>query len=146
MASAHEVALGMAWMMSVLRANSPFVAAIPGGLWRAKVPAEATPPLAPPPYGVLIHQAGTDNMAFGGRAYANMLIQAKVVGPSTQSTALEAAAALMDTLLTLTGQVAVTGGTIMSCYRSQPLQLDEDVAGEEWMNIGGLYRLMAKSA
>ena len=147
MAASHEVALGFAWMLSVLSADSAYSAATPGGTWRALIPAEATPPLSAPPYGVLIHQSGMDTVVFGGaRAYANMLFQAKVVGPASGSAALESAAARMDTLLTISGQVAVTGGTILACYRFQPLQLDELVDGEEWMNIGGLYRLMAKSA
>jgi hypothetical protein len=146
MASAHEVALGFAWMMSVLSGDSTFVSQASGGIWRAKVPAEASPPLGSPPYCVLIYQTGSDTMRFGGRAYSGMLFQARMVGPALSSAALETAAARMDTLLTLTAETAVTGGTIKSCYRSQPLQLDELVEGVEWTNIGGLYRMVAKSA
>lgn len=145
MASAHEVALGFAWMMSVLTGDSTFPAQASGGIWRAKVPAEASPPLGSPPYCVLIYQAGSDSMRFGGRAYSSMLFQARMVGPSISSATLETAAARLDTLLTLTVETAVTGGTIKACFRFQPLQLDEMVEGVEWTNIGGLYRLIAKS-
>ena len=39
----------------------------------------------------------------------------------------------------------MSNAAILACYREQPLILDEDVNGEEWTNIGGLYRLQVQA-
>ena len=39
----------------------------------------------------------------------------------------------------------MSNAAILACYREQPLILDENVNGEEWTNIGGLYRLQVQA-
>ena len=39
----------------------------------------------------------------------------------------------------------MSNAAILACYREQPLIVDEDVNGEEWTNIGGLYRLQVQA-
>jgi hypothetical protein len=143
MSASHEVSLGFAWIYSTLSGDSTLNATLTGGVWRA-----LAPPSTVAPYVVMIYQAaGKDSVAFRGtRAYSDLLYQVKAVGPSNSYASLVALSARLDTLLTLATQVAVTGGTILGCYRSSPLQVDELVNGELWSNIGGLYRMVAKSA
>jgi hypothetical protein len=143
MSASHEVSLGFAWIYSTLAGDSTLSATLTGGVWRA-----LAPPSTIAPYVVMIYQAaGKDSVAFRGtRAYSDLLYQVKAVGPSNNYAALVSLSARIDTLLTLATQVAVTGGTILGCYRSAPLQIDEMVDADLWSNIGGLYRLMAKSA
>jgi hypothetical protein len=39
----------------------------------------------------------------------------------------------------------MSNAAILACYREQPLMIDEEVNGEEWTNIGGLYRLLVQA-
>lgn len=136
-----EMQLGFAWLYSVLIADGTLQGYAPGGVYRA-----LAPPSTASPYVIMIYQAGTDNVNFGaGRAYSSMLYQVKAVGPASNTAGIMNAAARADTLITTGVQIAVTGGTISSCFREQPLQIDELVNGELWSNWGGLYRILVKS-
>jgi hypothetical protein len=39
----------------------------------------------------------------------------------------------------------MSNAAILACYREQPLMIDEEVNGEEWTNIGGMYRLFVQA-
>jgi hypothetical protein len=134
----HEVMLGFAYLYGTLSIDATLLSLAPGGVYRA-----LAPPVTATPYVIISYQAGTDIVNFRGvRGLASMLYQAKVVGPSNNTANLATAAARIDTVITTADQVSVTGGIIKACFRAQPLQVDELVTGEQWSNIGGLYRIM----
>ncbi|HLZ64388.1 MAG TPA: hypothetical protein VKR06_46250 [Ktedonosporobacter sp.] len=137
-----EVMLGIEYLYAALSVDSALTALVPGGVWRGLAdPGTATP------FIVIAHQAGTDSIAFGAvRALTSMLYQAKVVGPANNSADLATAAARLDTLITTAVPIGISGGLIKSCYREQPLLVDETVTGEKWANIGGLYRIRVSIA
>jgi hypothetical protein len=136
--SANEIGLGFAYLYSTLAGDSTLSGYAPGGVYRA-----LAPPVTSAPYVMLIYMAGTTTTNFAAvRGYVSLLYQVKAVGPANGTQALVNAATRLDTLITTATQVSVTGGTIKSCVQTQPLEVDELVAGEQWSNLGGLYRLM----
>lgn len=138
----HEITLGFEWLYSVLSTDSTLQGYAPGGVYRS-----LAPPSTASPYVILIYQAGTDAVNFGGgRAYASMIYQVKAVGPASNTAGIMNAAARADGLITTGAQVSITGGTILSSFREQPLQIDELVNGEQWSNFGGLYRILVKAS
>jgi hypothetical protein len=139
--STHEITLALLYLTSALTGNSTLMALCSGGAWR-----DLVPPAQTPPWVIYMHQAGSDVMRFGSRAYSSMLFQVKVVGPASASSTLESGAAMADDAITTTSAVAVSGGEIKACYRAQPLAVGELVNGELWMNIGGLYRVLARTS
>jgi hypothetical protein len=137
-----EVMLGIEYLYSTLSVDNTLTALVPGGVWRGLADPGTTTPFI-----IIAHQAGTDSIAFGGvRALTSMLYQAKVVGPANNSANLATAAARLDTLITTAVPIGISGGLIKSCYREQPLLVDETVTGDKWANIGGLYRIRVSIA
>ncbi len=135
-----EMTLAFAWMYSTLSGDATLTGYVPGGINRAYAPVATTTP-----YVVMTYQSGSDGTVFGGgRAYADMLFQVVAVGPVKTISSLTSAAARIDTLLTLATQTAVTGGTILASFRTQPYESDVLVDGEQWTSIGGDYRLFVK--
>jgi hypothetical protein len=141
--STHETVLAWEFLYSTLSGDSTLMNEITSGeVYRALAPVGAVPP-----YIVFIFQSGADDVLFQGvRGFTDMLFQVKAVGPAKNTQPLADASARLDTLLTKVTDVAVTGGTIKACFRSQPFQLDELVNGEMWTNLGGLYRLIVRSS
>jgi len=104
--------------------------------------------MAPPgtvtPFVVFALQVGMDVVTMNAfRLMVNELVQVKVVGPASKSLMIAQAGAQIDALLKLASGT-VTGGAILSCYRESPLALDEIIAGELWLNDGGLYRIIGE--
>jgi hypothetical protein len=133
-----EVALGLAYLKSTLAGDSTLMNELaPGGIRRAMAQ-----PQAAAPYITMKHLDGVDAPVFGGgRAYSDITYQIKVWGPASGTQALVNAASRIDTLISTATPVAVTGGTIKACFRSQTVQDDEDPDGEQWSCFGGIYRM-----
>ncbi|HEX2615457.1 MAG TPA: hypothetical protein VHL10_08175 [Nitrososphaera sp.] len=133
-----EVALGLAYLKSALANDATLSGYAPGGIRRAMAQ-----PQAPAPYITIKHQDnGMDAPVFGGgRAYSDVYFEVKVWGPASGTAALINAADRIDTLISTAIPVAVSGGTIKACFRSQPLQSDEDPDGEQWSYFGGIYHM-----
>lgn len=139
--STHETALALEYIYSTLSGDATLMSYCPGGVNRGYAP-----PSTVAPYIIIAYHAGSDMPVFGAaEAIASMVFQVKAVGPASGTATLLAAAARIQDLLP-TKQTSVTGGTIQGCYRWQPLQLDELVDGFSWLNVGGLYRIYAKSS
>jgi len=138
--STHEVVAGFMWIYSVLSIDATLLASAPGGVYRS-----LAPPITASPYVIMAHQSGMDVVTINAfRLMDNLLYQVKAVGPSSQMVAIAAAAARIDQLLGLASGT-VTGGYIGSCYREQPIFVDESpINGEQYTNVGGLYRLQIK--
>lgn len=140
--SAHEIFLGMQFLDSTLRNDAQLMALLTGGLYRGTAD-EGTQP----PYGVFAFQAGSDTTTMNGvRLLVSALFQVKAIGSSDETLTLAQAAERIDQLLggPPNGPVSgsVTGGYIAACYRQSPIWIDEPpIEGEQWTDIGGLYRL-----
>lgn len=134
---ADEVALGFAYLTSTLAGDATLTGLAPGGIRRSMAPPTATTPFV-----IMRYQSGTDAPVFGGgRSYSDLFYEIKVYGPASGTAALVDAAARISTLISTAVPVAVTGGTIKACFRSQALQSDEEPDGSQWSCFGGIYRM-----
>ncbi len=139
----EEVALAFAWLTSTLSGDAPLQGYAPGGVSRT-----FAQPKASTPYVVMSYQNnGVDHPVFGGaNAFSDLPFEVLVVGPASNTQALMDAAARVKELLTVVQQTAVTGGTIISSHRTQPMESDPLVDGEQWTGIGGIYLIRAKAS
>jgi hypothetical protein len=141
-----EVGVALAWLYSTLKGDSTLTGYAPGGVWRGEAQPSTTPPFV-----VLIYLPSNshDEVVFGGaRAYSDLFFDVLACGPADAqrvAPVIVNAAARIDTLLTVSTQTAITGGTILACFRSVPLEADPLINGETWTNMGGTYRIMIKA-
>lgn len=91
-------------------------------------------------------QQGKDALVFGGRAYAELYFDVFAAGPGADDTTIANAAAQIDSLLFVEQPTAVTGGTIISSYRTSPIESDMLITGEVWTNIGNEQCVRCKSS
>ena len=146
MSTEHETIIGFRWFYSVLSNDTPLQGLAPGGVWRALVPLGTATP-----YVVMqLQSGGTDVTTVNGvRLMSAPLYQIKAVGPVSITDAIASAAAAIDDALggkQGIRNVSVINGLILSCIRESPLENDELNNGEQWTNIGGLYRLQLQQA
>jgi len=141
-ALSDEMSIALAWLKSTLAGDGVLSGYAPGGVSRTFAqPGVATP------YVVMQYQSGTDYPVFGGaRAYSDLYFEIMAVGPAKNTQSIVNAASRINTLLTVTQSTAVTGGTIAASFRTQPMESDPLVDGEQWTSIGGMYRIMAKAS
>jgi hypothetical protein len=138
---AHETGLGLLWLMGVLSADSTLAGYAPGGVARAMAPASTATPFV-----IVGYQAGHDvTTANAVRIMADVIYQVRASGPASQTAAIVNAAGRIDTLIDSKKNQTVTGGLVLSSSRDEPLEYDELVAGAQWSNFGGLYRLIIRS-
>jgi hypothetical protein len=140
---ASEVAVALAWLYSTLNGDSTLTGYAPGGVWRAEAP-----PTTVTPFVTIIYEPSNshDEPVFGGgRAYSDLYFDVVACGPAKMTATLASAASQIDTLLKVSAQTAITGGTISACFRSVPLEADPLINGETWTNMGGTYRIMIKA-
>ncbi len=136
---------GMAYILAKLQADSTLTAYLPAGtngIFRFAAPQAA---INNPPYIIITYQGGADVMgSFADRLMTSGLYQVSIYGPDSMYDAtLYPAAQRIDTDLHRTSGTA-QGGTIIACYREQPLVLSEVIAGSDqvWTRAGGLYRAL----
>jgi hypothetical protein len=140
---AEEVALAFAWLTSTLAGDAALQGYAPGGVSRT-----FAQPNTLTPYVVMQYQNnGSDNLVFGGaNAFSDLPFEVIAVGPAKNTQALTQAAARIKQLLTITQPISVTGGTIISSYRTQPMESDSLVDGESWTSLGGTYLVRAQAS
>lgn len=137
----NEVFLAYEFLLSEITSDSILTSLITGGFWRNIAPLDTSPP-----YGLLSMQSGSDVLTMNGvRIMDSLLMNVRVYGPvSLFDTVLLPAANEIDTLLKRTNGVIFTTdnlGAILACFREQPIELSEEVNGDIWDTIGGLYRI-----
>lgn len=138
--SVHESVLCLQFLTGILAGDSTLTSLAPGGVWRGFAPAGTADPFV-----VIAFQSAIDALTITGvRPMSHLLYQAKAVGPAGMTAAIANAAAQIDALLGgkdgLRNQ-SITGGFIGSCYRDGIILTDNEVAGQNWTAIGGLYRI-----
>ena len=135
--SVHEITMAFQFLVSTLSGDATLTSLAPGGVFRAMAP-----PQTATPFVILAFQSGTDTLTGNAvRMISRTTFQAKAVGPASQTATIAQAAARIDDLLKIVRNASTTGGIILDCYRSSPLQIDELVDGELWTNWGGMYDL-----
>lgn len=136
---ADETSIAFAWIIATLSNDAELQGYAPGGVTR-----RFAQPRTTTPYVVMTYKEGDDNPVFGGaNAYSNLLVEVVAEGPAATMQNIVNAAARIKQLLTVAEPLAVTGGSIRSCYRSQPIETDPLVDGEQWTSLGGIYRIIA---
>lgn len=123
-----------------LRNDVPFMASIPGGLYRrvnTKLPEDAFPEDL---YCLYQRMAGTDERAGGGiRLGSEDLFLFQIVGPASKSSDIATAAGLMDGLVE--GASGTTASGIIYYFQRQgDFDLDEVINANLVWHLGGYYR------
>lgn len=142
--AANEIDIAYQWMQATLSGDTTLQGYAPGGVWRAEAEANT-----PAPYITITYQPGQghDEIAFGAvRVYSDLYFEVCAAGPASSLPNIALAAARIDTLLTVSQQTAITGGTILASYRAHPVSTDPLIDGERWNSNGGVYRVMVKAS
>jgi hypothetical protein len=141
---AHEVGLGLLWLIATLEGDSTLAGYAPGGVHRGMAPVGTATPFI-----VVNYQTGHDvTTANKVRIMSNVTYQVKASGPVSQTADIVSAAGRIDELLDNdeTRNIPVTGGLILDSSRDEPVAYDEEEgAGEQQTNFGGLYSLEIRS-
>lgn len=138
-----EAMLAYGWIYSTLNADPTIQSLATGGIWRGEAPDNTAMP-----YIIVLHNTGQsrDGTVFGGgRAFTDMTFQVFGVGPAKLTNTVSSIASRIDTLITTAQPVNVANGTIIASFRAMPLEADPLINGEVQTNIGGEYRIFAKS-
>lgn len=137
--SVHESAIALEFLITTLSGDSTLTGVTgyaPGGVYRVMAP-----PSTVAPYIIVASHSGADVLSINAfRIMSDLLYQIRAVGPSAMMTQIVNAASRIDDLLKLASGTA-NGGYVLSTFRESPLELDEEVLGELWVSMGGLYRL-----
>lgn len=152
MANYSESYLALIFIMSTLKADATLASLAPGGVYR-----ELLPPNTTPPYVIVGQQSGSDYLTANAfRIFDTFLFRVEAHGMAAQADTTAQAGAQIDRLLggppglPTSGPIyvnSVFAGFCLSCYREQPLQLDETInTTEEWTRFGGLYRLLIQQS
>lgn len=140
----NEMDIAYQWMQATLSGDLTLQGYAPGGVWRAEAQDGSTPPYITITFQP---QQSKDEYAFGGvRAYSELYFEVLVAGPVANLQNISSAATRIDTLLTVSQQTSITGGTLMKSIRDQPMGTDPLIDGERWNATGGVYCLMLKAS
>jgi len=94
------------------------------------------------PYVLIVQQAAPDALTMQGvRLFTRLLMQIKMIGPSSNYAALVTGAGRIDTLFKDKRNVALSQGGVLSCYRQESLAYDEISSGVQFSHLGGLYHI-----
>lgn len=141
-AATLEVVAGLEFLYSTLHSDSALIALAPGDVSRGMAP-----PGTATPYVIIGFQAGSNSLTVTGvRPMVSALYQCKAVGPASNTVAIAQAAAEIDAALGGKDglrNISTANGFIADCHQETPLLYDDPtpINGEQWTNIGGLYRL-----
>lgn len=137
--SVHESIVALEFLMNMLTADAALVGSsgyAPGGVFRV-----LAPPGTEMPYVIVASHSGADVLGINAdRIMSDLLFQVRVIGAASQMSQLVSANAEIDNLLGRTSGSA-NGGFILACFRESPIQIDQEIAGEIFSSLGGLYRL-----
>jgi len=99
-------------------------------------------------YPFIVHgrQASTDFTLLGGtRLWSDLLYLVRAVGRVSSWSSLAPIADLIDARLHEKSGPVEGGGAVLSCIRVEPFTLVEVVAGVQYRQMGGVYRLLAQA-
>lgn len=142
--AANEIDIAYQWIQATLANDTTLQGYAPGGVWRAEAETNTTAP-----YVTITYQPGQnrDEIAFGGvRVYSELYFEVCAAGPAKNLPGIVNAATRIDGLLTVSQQTAITGGTILASYRTQPVETNPLIDGVRWNSNGGVYRVMVKAS
>src|SRR5258706_7533960 len=133
------------WIKSEATADSALVAAASGGIYQGLAPLGVITPFMS-----FNRQAGTDvNTVNQLRIYASILLQIKMVGPSSAYETLEAGALRIDALFANRRNVGLPGsGGGVASYRESGMGQEEPKRinrGQHWPS-GGPFRIRVKGS
>jgi hypothetical protein len=133
-----EVAQAFQWVNSTMRADTALMSVAVGGVWQGIADLGTIPPYAS--YG---KQADSDKLTVNAiRLWASILMQIKMVGPTSNYAALVAGADRIEALFGNVRSVGLPGGGgVLQSYRDGEVALDDVVNGAAWAHLGGLYRI-----
>lgn len=140
--SVHEAVSTYKWISATLTASPSFASACPGGIWRGVAPKGTLTPFV-----VVSLLDGADTLTMNAiRVLTKNEMQVKVLGPASNSAAVESAAALVDDLLKRASGTA-TGAIIHCCSRESPIDYPEVLPdGSVWWHLGGRYKVEMQQA
>lgn len=97
------------------------------------------------PYVIFSFQGGHDVSTVNAlRIWSSLLYQVKAVTDSPSFGSIAGIVRQIDILLHRASG-APTGGVVVSCDRQDPLRYVEFTNGEQYLHLGGLYRLQVQS-
>lgn len=135
-----ELVEGYRFIDATLRADTPFMTAVPGGLYRVmqtKFPAGVFPDSL---FCVYQYQGGHDDVGGGGiRIGVNGLFLITVTGPADQLDNIQTAANLMDGLIQGAAGTTATG-TIYYLLREADFEQNQIIDARLVTRLGGQYR------
>lgn len=144
MSKGNELPEELRFLVALLKGDSDLTTHAPGGVHTGLAPAK----LDVYPFVVAqLQNPGSGDVVAANPSERTMhwgqwLI--KAVGPETKSDDLVAAASDIDRLLQAAAQSSTATAYILACYRLAPFFLPEEVNGQMFWNIGGLYQVGAE--
>ena len=137
-----EIAQAYQFIDSTLRADTSLMTASVGGVWQGIADISTVGP-----HVSYTQQSSADkNTVNAVRLFANLLIQIKAVGPSSQYVTLVTIADRIDTDFKRVGPVTLASGYVLACFRESTLALEEVVNGAQISHLGCLYRIQLEGS
>ncbi len=132
-----ETALAYDWVATTMQADSALVAAATGGVFREFAPMDTIPP-----YALVAQQVGMDvNTVNAIRIKTDILMRIQAIGPSGPGGNYAALVIIADRIDALFKNRRNPTSSILACYREQPLTYPDEVNGQPWSYLGGLYHI-----
>lgn len=134
-----EIYQAYAYIVGAMKNDSALMAAATGGVWQGFAPLGTTAP-----YALVTKQSDSDSLTMNAvRIFAQILLQIKAVGPSSDFDTLETIAKRIDALFGRSGVTTPsTGGVVFSVYRDGEISYEEEPApGVQVSHLGGLYHI-----
>lgn len=123
------------WLYGKLHTDVTLMAAVTG------VYADMAPESAAYPLVIFALLDGDDLITINGiRIWVTATYEVKVITDAESFSGIKAAVDRIDALLHRASGT-VTDGTVYECVRTMPLRYVEQLAGRQYLHLGGLYRL-----
>lgn len=132
----NPVQTSLGFLYSTLEADGTFMGYV-NGVYTAMAPEGTTPD-----YCVLQPMSSTAIMtAFGKKIMTNGLYSVKIVGPQDHYANIFNAYNQLVTDIALVRPSSGSYGSILACYQESDIYIQEVVAGVQWLNLGGMFRI-----
>jgi hypothetical protein len=133
-----EIAQAYAWVYSTMSADTALMAAATGGIYQGMADIGTQPPFV-----IYARQSDIDvSTSAAVRLWSSILLQIKAVGLAANWAAMVIIANRIDALFKNVRSTGLPQGGVIACYREQQIALDDPpIAGAQWTNLGGLYRI-----
>ncbi len=135
-----ETAQAYQWVATTMQGDAPLMAAATGGVYQGFAPMDTVPPFA-----LIARQSGSDvNTVNEIRLFVHILLRIQAIGPSGPGgnfAALVTIADRIDALFKNVRNVGLSSGGILACYRESELVYNNEVNGQPFTYLGGLYHI-----